>query len=309
MRAIVLSLLGSLFACAPSRPAPLRIGTNPWFGNEPLHALATTGELSPRLRLVEYVSATQVQRAFENGDIDGAAITLDEAIRLSAATQDVTLAAQVDWSVGGDALVARRERPTLRSLVGARIGVENTALGALMLSRALERGGLEPAQVVVVPLNANEHLQAWLGDQVDAVITYEPMLTQLAAHGGVTLFSSAEIPGEVVDVIVARTSVLRATPAWLPLIRAETLRARDRAVGDPARFLRDSSRRLKLSEDEVSRQLEKVHLPDAAESTVAMRDQLPVRAREIARLLRERRLAAVTEEDADRLFAPIPGAP
>lgn len=278
---------------------PVRIGTNVWIGYEPLHAAAAEGRLPPHLRLVEYVSATQVLRAFENRDIDAAAVTLDEAVRLAGSTHDVALVVVLDVSHGGDAVIAWPPRHSLAQLAGARIAVEDTAVGQLMLQRALERAQLTRAQVQVIPLPVNDHVASWDAG-LDAVVTFEPTRSRLLALGGVEVFSSRDLPGEIVDVLVVRRSLL----ASRPTLRAELVKAwfetRAWGLAEPARFARRAALRLKVTEAEVSSLLSGVRLPTEDES----RAQLQGRLLETAKS--QRSLggpeAAATEADVAALF-------
>jgi NitT/TauT family transport system substrate-binding protein len=52
----------------------------------------------------------------------------------------------------------------------------------------------------------------WRKDLVDAVVTYEPVRTKLKNAGARQIFDSTAHPGEIVDVLVVRTSYLTASP-------------------------------------------------------------------------------------------------
>lgn len=66
----VLLLLGLLVACSEER-SPLRIGTSPWLGTEPLFLARELGHLDPETALlVEFANATQTAAALESGAVD-----------------------------------------------------------------------------------------------------------------------------------------------------------------------------------------------------------------------------------------------
>lgn len=299
--AMAVVVLISVGTCGSSRPKPaVRVGTNVWIGYEPLHAAAADGRLGPELRLVEYVSATQVLRGFENGDIDAAAVTLDEALRLASTTHDVQLIAVLDVSTGGDAVIARPPRTTLAHLAGARIAVEHTAVGELVLRRALERARLKRADVEVVPTPANEHLAAWDAG-VDAVVTFEPVRSRLLALGGVELLSSGELPGEIVDVLVARRSLVKARPGLGRQLAATWFALRSWVQAEPERFSRLAAPRLRVTEAEVRRQLSTLRFPDEAESQAGVGGALVATAKAYLPILGDE--AGVTGADVDDLFS------
>lgn len=208
MSACLLILLSAACTDSPQNK-PLRLGTNVWPGYEPLYLARHIGVLdSKRVQLVEYTSASQVMKAFRNELLDAAAITLDEAISLLESGEDVRIVLVTDVSSGGDVLLARPEIQTMHALEGRRIGVEHTALGAYFVSRMIELHQLDKRNIELVPLEVAAHERAYHNDEVDAVVTFDPVRSKLLAEGAVELFSSREIPGEIVDVIVVRASLM-----------------------------------------------------------------------------------------------------
>ena len=207
---LFLGLLGLLAAllltgCQPPPPSALRIGTNVWQGYEPLYLARDKGYYGDsRIRLVEFTSATQLLQAFRNGAIDGATLTLDESLQLAQDGHDLGIALILDFSHGADALVARPDIASLAGLRGKRVGMENTALGAYMATRALHKVGLGPQDIIPVTVRVDEHQRAYREGRVDALVTFEPARSQLRAMGARELFNSGDIPNEVMDVLVLR---------------------------------------------------------------------------------------------------------
>ncbi|MGE5153436.1 MAG: ABC transporter substrate-binding protein [Bdellovibrio bacteriovorus] len=200
--------LSMLSACSQPHP-PLRVATIPWIGYQPLFLAEDLGYY-PRdtIRLVELSSNTESLRALRNRDVEAAALTLDEALLLAAEGHDIPVILVLDCSAGADALVARSGVDALSDLAGRRVGVESSANGAYVLSRALQLAGLTPTDIHVVPLRSGDQLDAFRAGRVDALVTYEPLRTQLAAFGAETLFDSREIPCEIVDVLAVHRDML-----------------------------------------------------------------------------------------------------
>jgi NitT/TauT family transport system substrate-binding protein len=205
-------LLGALAAgCdARSRP-PVRVGTTTWPGYEPLYLAQDIGAYGPdAVRVRRYASTTEVLADYRAGRLDAAALTLDEAMMLLGHGNDPCIVLVIDTSTGGDGIVAREGVRGVADLRGRRLGAERTALGAYVASRALQRAGLSEADVTLVNLPVDRHAGAFLAGEVDAVVTFEPVKSALIAAGGVQIFSSAEIPGEIVDVLVVDRAFLEA---------------------------------------------------------------------------------------------------
>jgi NitT/TauT family transport system substrate-binding protein len=221
----------ALVGAACSEPlAPLSVGSNTWPGYEPLYVARDRGELPRELRLVELVSASQVMRAMRNGLLDAGCLTLDESLRLASETNDVELVAVVDLSQGADAVLGRDEVRTLADLRGRRVGVEKSAVGAYLLARAVERAGLAVSDVSAVYIPVQEHRSAFDQRRVDALVTFEPVLGALREQGANVLMTSADIPGEIVDVLAVRRSVARARRADVARLVESWYSARDSVV-------------------------------------------------------------------------------
>ncbi len=136
---ILVLLIPSLMQGCERGPAPpLRVGSNVWPGYETLYLARSLGIFaSTPIKLVELPSVTEVTHAFRNGGLEVAALTLDEALALLQQDTSLRVILVVDVSNGGDAVLARPEITSLAQLKNRRIGVENSAVGAIMLDGLL----------------------------------------------------------------------------------------------------------------------------------------------------------------------------
>lgn len=259
---LVLAIPGS-----PKRATPLTIATNVWVGYEPLYLARDLKFWTPeQVRLVECSSATQVQRLFKNGTVDAAALTLDEAIRLSLAGVDLRVILILDVSHGADVIMAQEEFSDLAALKGQRVGIESTALGAYVLSRACQIAGLDLAELEIVPIEIHEHRQAFLAKRVDAVVTFEPVRSQLLSVGAKELFSSKEIPGEIVDVLVVRPRLLAGRSRALSTVVRGWFQALSHLRAQPEDAASRMAARLGLAPSQVLDSYTGLSLPSRAEN-------------------------------------------
>lgn len=215
---LVLAVLGAwwLVACNPTPPAtPWRIAVNPWVGYEPWVFAQEMGTLPPAMRVVELASNSETKRAFRNGLIEVAALTLDEALRLADEGEALHIVAVLSDSAGADAVLARADvaarlaSPRSERTPSApgwplRVGLERTALGELMLAHWLDKARLTLADVQPVHMEAVDHDNALAVRDVDLLVTFEPIKTRLEQRGAVNVMDTRELPGAVVDVLVAR---------------------------------------------------------------------------------------------------------
>jgi NitT/TauT family transport system substrate-binding protein len=202
-----LALLPALAGCGP--PPALRIASHVWPGYELLFLARAEGWLdASRVALLETASATESMRALAEERADGAALTLDEVLRLRAGGVPLSVVLVFDISAGADVLLARPGIERLAALRGRRIGVERGAVGALILGQALREAGLSAGEVMPVALSIDRHEAVWREGDLDALITYEPVAGRLLDAGARRLFDSRSLPDTIVDVLAIRTAVL-----------------------------------------------------------------------------------------------------
>jgi NitT/TauT family transport system substrate-binding protein len=225
--------------CTPQPPAPLAVGTCIRIGCEPLYLARELGYFgSAPVRIVEYDSATEVLRAFRNGAINAAALSLDEVLQLSQHVPGVHLVLVLNYSNGADVVLGQQDVHSLADLRGKRVGVENTALGAYVLARALAAGGLDRKDIQLIPLPVDQHERAFLDHRVDAVVTFEPIHSRLEAEGAHHLFDSREMPKEMINVLAVRAAYLEKHPDIVQALLHGWFRALDRMNSQPADSLR-----------------------------------------------------------------------
>lgn len=304
-----LALAFMLGGCVREPEPPLRIGTNVWIGSEPLYLARELGHLDGRMvRLVEYPSASEVLRAYRNQAIDGMSITLDELLVLAADGLQPRVILVEDISHGADGVVGRPGMNRMQDLGGKRVAVESGALGAFMLSRALALSGMQASEVNIVHLESNEHARAFEQGRVDGAVTMDPFRTQLLRAGAVPLFDSTLIPGEIVDVVAVRSTVLDKQPAALRTLLAGWFKAIDYLSRDPE----DAGRRMGLRQQSTGEQflesLKGVRFPSREENLNMLAGEPPaltVTGGRLMALMMEAKLLRATVK-IDELLAPGP---
>ncbi len=206
----VLVAVSLLLGCRAEPEPPLRIGTVSWPSNELLFLAQEYGWLDPsEFRLVEFVDDGEVMRAFRNNAVAAAWLSMDEVLAVSqSGAVDPVILFVSDESRGGDAVVAQPDIITAADLKDRRVAAQINSVNAYLLDRALKQAGLAASNVRLVNLPPNRHLGAFRRREVDAVVTYEPVRSQILEAGGVEIFSSASTPFEVLRVLVIRRDYL-----------------------------------------------------------------------------------------------------
>jgi NitT/TauT family transport system substrate-binding protein len=158
---------------------------------------------------------------------------LDETLALAATNPDVKIVVVMDFSNGGDVILGKPELQNLQGLKGRPVGVESTALGAFIITRALEQKGMSPQDIKIVSLGVSEHERAFKTGKVDAVVTFGAARTKLLAAGAKLLFDSSQIPGEIVDVLIVREEVINQQSKALQALVDGRFRALDYLSKNP----------------------------------------------------------------------------
>lgn len=195
-----------LFACSPEPEEPIRIAINAWPGYEFLYLAQEKGffqETGAEIRLVEFVSLVDVRTAFDRGLVDGMCCTLVELLlSRNQSGRDPRAVLLTDFSNGLDVVLGSGEIFSVSDLKGKRVGAEVGSLNLYVLARALQSQSMNLSDVEIVQLPSTQMEEAFNEGRVEAVVAYPPVSLELtASRGARTLFSTADIPGEVIDVV------------------------------------------------------------------------------------------------------------
>ena len=260
-----------------SRKEPLvRIASNVWPGYEFLYLARDRGYFrKDQVRMVEMPSASVCIEALAAGTVEGACLTLDEVLTARSEGLELSVVAVLDVSLGADVLLVRPEIKSLQGLKGQRIGVEQSAVGAIMLDAVLRKAGLKSSDVKIVHMNVNRHRDAYNSNEVEALITFEPVVSQLSSQKPLLLFSSADIPGRIIDVIAIRPEVLKMSPDSVQRLVAAHFRARDDFLKNPEEASKIIARRLDVNPEDVPSTYQGIDLPDVSANHEFLSGQSP----------------------------------
>ena len=270
-KSLVVLVCVLMAACSEPPTQTLRIGTNVWPGYEPLYLARELGYFKDEeIRLVEYTSASQVIKAYRNGLLDAAALTLDEAISLYDSGENVRVVLAMDVSDGADALLGQATLKSLEDIKGKKIGVEHTALGAYFVARIVEFLDLDKKDISIVPLEVNQHERAFKEKQVDAVITFDPARSKIIEGGGKVLFDSSQIPGEIVDVLIVRAEKLEMFESNIRNLKWAWFKAVKNIQHTPEKFASVIDKRMRVGEENVKHVFDGLAFPDKDENLLLL---------------------------------------
>ncbi len=212
---LIVTLAPSIFAQKPS----FTVGWSVYVGWNPYYYMQKSGILKKWAD--KYGVNIKVQRfdyapsldAFVAKNIDACAMTNMEALDMPAAAGVDTSAIIIgDYSNGNDAVITRQGL-TLAQIPGKQVLIVEKTVSQYLIERGMAMNGLEAQLKKMKYLNTSDAdiASAFLtnpGKQV--VVTWKPMVSQIARSKDVKIvFNSSQIPGEILDVLVVRTDVLK----------------------------------------------------------------------------------------------------
>ena len=263
-----LLLVIALFALAgcdigPTYAPPVRIATAPWLGYTPFYIARDRGLYGDmEVRIAEFSTDFDAARAVLDGRVEVMCGTFADILRQRDQGADLKIVAALDFSKGADGIVARAPIADVAGLRGKRVGVEIGTLTHFVLLRAIERANVKVEEITLVNFAMDGALEALEKGDLDAASLWEPFLSKAEKSGARRVFSSAEIPGEILDVLAVPGDVLAARPRDIERV----LRGWDGALGviaaEPEATMPKMAERMGMSVPELKESLTTIELVD-----------------------------------------------
>lgn len=211
----------STFAAGPS----MKIGTVVWIGYGPFYvaeALDLYKKYNLKVSLQVFTDPALIPAAIASGAIDGGMLTYDQVVGQVAAGQAQKVVMPIDYSNGGDAIVADKTITKIADFKGKKIGFNPLSPSDFLLSYALKTAGLSDKDITPVNMTPEGVPAAMASGQMPIGVTYEPSLSQIVSQGGgkkfKVVFSSKDAPGLIADVLVFDDKAIKAKPTEISSI-------------------------------------------------------------------------------------------
>ena len=147
------------------------------------------------------------------GAYDAVTITNMDALSIPAAGGvDTTAVIVGDFSNGNDAVILKGGSD-LAAIKGQKVNLVEFSVSHYLLARALESKKMAEKDVKVVNTSDADMAAAYKTPEVTAVVTWNPIVSEiLASPDAKKVFDSSQIPGEIIDLMVANTAVIKENP-------------------------------------------------------------------------------------------------
>ena len=168
---------------------------------------------------LDYVASMD---AFASNKVDAVCMTNGDGLVTGATGKKGIGILLNDFSNGNDMVVASADIKSIADLKGKKIGVETGFVSHLLLLKALESAGLSESDVEIINVPTDQTPQALETGDVHAISAWQPHsgLALKKISGSKALFTSADIPGLIYDVLfVSPESLTKNRSDWEKVVQ------------------------------------------------------------------------------------------
>ena len=194
-----------------------------------------------KIEVTQFNDYVESINQYTAGAFDAVTLTNMDGLSIPAAGGvDTTAVIVGDFSSGNDAVILKGETG-LADIKGQNVNLVEFSVSHYLLARALESVGMSEKDLKVVNTADPDMVGAFQTADVTAMVTWNPMVSAIVALPDAhKVFDSSQIPGEIIDLMVANSDVLKDNPNFgkaLAGIWYETtaLMTADDAAGKAAR--------------------------------------------------------------------------
>jgi NitT/TauT family transport system substrate-binding protein len=253
-------------------PTPVKLATVVWIGYGPFYvadALDLYKKYNLKVSLQVFNDPALIPAAISAGAVDGGMLTYDQVVGQVAAGRNMKVVMPIDYSNGGDAIVADASVSKVSDFKSKKIGYNPLSPSDFLLSYALKVNGMGEKDISPVSMTPEAVPAAMASGQLPIGVTYEPSLSQILGQGGgkkfKVVFSSKDAPGLIADVLVFDEKVIKAKPNEIKGIMKAYLDGMAYMKAKPAESAKIIGKFMGVSAAEVKEQLGGVYNISAAE--------------------------------------------
>jgi NitT/TauT family transport system substrate-binding protein len=219
----IAALLLAAGTAAPASAAPKKefsiawsiyVGWMPWpYAQEAGIVKKWADKYGITINIVQINDYVESINQYTAGKFDGVTVTNMDALTIPAAGGvDTTALIVGDFSNGNDGIVIKKGK-SVADLKGKKINLVELSVSHYLLVRALQSAKLSEKDITVVNTSDADMVAAFKSKDALACVTWNPLLAEVQAEPGATLvYDSSKIPGEIIDMLVLNTGVLKDNP-------------------------------------------------------------------------------------------------
>jgi NitT/TauT family transport system substrate-binding protein len=240
----------------------VNLGVVTWIGYGPIYCAAANGyykKYGLDVKLVHFSDNSVMAGALQSGEIDATTLTYDQVIAANARGWKLKVVMPVDYSVGGDAILASAKIQSVKDLKGRKVAFMSASPSDFLLGYALSKDGLSEKDILPVNATPEDVVGIMAGGSVDVGVSYEPNVSVIVKSGGGkrfhVLLSSRDARGMITDVLVLKESAIAKNPKRVEGLIRGTMDGLTFMQTEPAKAAAIIAKTLEISSAEVQEQL------------------------------------------------------
>jgi NitT/TauT family transport system substrate-binding protein len=265
-----------LLAAPPARALePMTLGVVIWIGYGPLYiadALGLWKKHNMKVRLQVFNDPALIPAAIAGHAIEGGVDTYDQVVGQAAKGQFQPVVMPVDYSDGGDAIVAANAIKSVAEFKGQHVAFNSLSPSDFLLSYALSTQGLGEKDIVSADMTPESIPAAMVSGRIQIGVTYEPFVSQIVEQDGGksfhVVYSSHDAPGLVCDVLAFDRAQITAHPDEIKAVIQGYFDGLEYLQKFPDQAAQIMAKAMGISVAEVKKQLHGVHNPSLQEMLV-----------------------------------------
>ncbi|MDO5388405.1 MAG: ABC transporter substrate-binding protein [Clostridia bacterium] len=193
----------------------ITLGTTSWPTNMFFYLAEEKGffeENGVNVSIQDFSSTTESTNAFVGGKLDFCTFASSETISPFFQGADMSVVLETDKSNGCEGLVATSDIKSVADLKGKTVATQLYSVDHMFLLTLLEENGMTEDDINIVDMSIQESGNAFVAGQCDAACIWDPYFSQAKAAGGTELFSSADNPDLITDVLCASKELCSSNP-------------------------------------------------------------------------------------------------
>ena len=170
------------------------------------------------IQINDYIESINLYTA---GKFDAVTLTNMDALTIPAAGGvDTTVLINGDFSNGNDGIILKGKGKKLADIKGQKVNLVELSVSHYLLARGLDTVKLQEKNISVVNTSDADIVAAYKAKDTTALVPWNPQLAEiLNTNSDATLvFDSSKIPGEIIDMTVVNTAVLKKSPQFAKAI-------------------------------------------------------------------------------------------
>jgi NitT/TauT family transport system substrate-binding protein len=258
--------IGSAIHCAAADS--VKVGTVTWIGYGPFYVadqLDLFKKSGVKVAMQIFADPALIPAAVAAGSVDTGMVTYDQVISQVAKGVPCKVVMPIDYSNGGDAIVATKDITKVSDFKGQKVAFNPLSPSDFLLSYALQSNNLSEKDVTPINMTPEAVPAAMASGGVKIGVTYEPTVSQMIGmedgkkfH---VVFSSKDAPGLITDVLIAKTAYIKKNPKIITALIQGYVDGLAYMKSNPAEAAKLIGKVMGISEKEVMEQLPGVYNP------------------------------------------------